>query len=309
MKIIFYNVAHIGDTIYSQNIVKEFCKQNPDYDISIFIKQNWFFYSDIPNLKIIGNEVNKYKDFDSNNANMNIDNDIYIKEFNYYIHLHPNTGYIFLNNILYINTWIANRYLNNSEVNLFEMSKKFKLMINDINKEFNISLKFENVNTTLLTLPYLDIDFFINYRKNKKIIFYYNNYPQSGQAYPNINHDNLINYLSDLYDDYIIITSLHPNVHKNNVISLDYFNIEYTPCCKNLYYCIYFAMNSDLVFSFDSGSNFLYSNDKFNETFKGKWYHISINTYYYDTLNKYLNNPNVINLRIQNESDFKNIID
>lgn len=70
-------------------------------------------------------------------------------------------------------------------------------------------------------------------------------------------------------------------------------------------------MNSDLVFSYDSGSNFLYSNDKFNEIFKGKWYHISVplcNNYYFNRLNNYLNNPNVINLNIQNENDFKSII-
>lgn len=40
MKIIFYNTAHIGDITYSQPLIREFFKQNPNIDISLFVKYN-----------------------------------------------------------------------------------------------------------------------------------------------------------------------------------------------------------------------------------------------------------------------------
>jgi ADP-heptose:LPS heptosyltransferase len=40
MKIIFYNTTHIGDITYSQPLIREFFKQNPNIDISLFVKYN-----------------------------------------------------------------------------------------------------------------------------------------------------------------------------------------------------------------------------------------------------------------------------
>ena len=181
-------------------------------------------------------------------------------------------------------------------------------MIYDINKDFNFDFNFKTPDKYEVIIPELDINFFLDFKKDKKIIIYYNDLPKSGQKFPYIKHDEVIDYLADIYNDYIIITSLPSNIKKSNVISLDFFNIEYTPCCKNIYYTIYFAMNSDLVFSYDVGATFIYNNNKINDLFKGKWYHITSINYkldYYYLLNKYLNNPNIYNLKINSLNDFK----
>jgi hypothetical protein len=60
--------------------------------------------------------------------------------------------------------------------------------------------------------------------------------------------------------------------------------------CENIAKALYCAMNSDMVFSFDIGACFYLCNSKFNKIFKGIWYHVSNNVFYYKQINDVLNN-------------------
>ena len=196
MKIIFYNTAHVGDTIFAQPLVKEFCKQNPDCDVSVFVKQNWFFYYDIPNIKIIGNDLNEYTNFDRHNPYIIINNDNYKKKSNYFNSLKHNLTYFKENDIIYINTWISNGYIRYDicSCDLEKLFNGFSLMFNDINRDFNTNFKFECPYPKLLTIPVLDISFFLDFKKDKKIIYYYNDIAHSGHDIPIRNHDYIIDY-------------------------------------------------------------------------------------------------------------------
>ena len=53
MNIIFHNIAHTGDFLFSKSFIKQFCEINNDLNISYLANYNSFLFSDITNLKII----------------------------------------------------------------------------------------------------------------------------------------------------------------------------------------------------------------------------------------------------------------
>jgi hypothetical protein len=296
MNIIFYNEAHIGDLLFTKSFLKQFCELNNNNNISYIINYNSYLFSDISNLNIIiPNNENKYN---NNNFNGNyidptnyitINNDLYIMYNNFFNNKFDNNNYTMINNNIYIKLWIKyndNNDNNDIECNTLNINKYYNNIIYNINNTYNLNIKLINNCNLLNDIPYTNIDDFLLFRQNKKIIFYYN-YNQNTLNTELTNHDINIIELSKKYKDYIICCALKPNCTDFNIISIEKFGYIKDPSCENIAKALYCAMNSDYVISFDVGACFYYYNSIFNNTFKGKWIH-KITNYRYN-FNKFLN--------------------
>jgi hypothetical protein len=321
-KIFFCNEAHIGDHLFIKSFIKQFCELNNNIDISLILPYNKFLFSDIPNLKIISpsNDYNYISEFNGNIDpinSININNNEYIYLKNIFNQNFFDKNYLVNNNNIYIKTWIADCTHNNKNIsicvlnldcNLINCNNYYNTIINNINILYNFNIKLINNLNLLPTIPYTNIDKFLNYKEGKKIIFYYNYNPNSCQMFDYINHNNNIKNLSDKYKEYIICCAVKPNYTADNIISIENFDYLKDATCENIAKACYCAMNSDIVFSFDIGACFYYLNDIFNETFKGKWFHVSSINKYYLKLNNILNNNKVIYKNPSIETDISTYI-
>lgn len=315
MIIIFYNLAHLGDTYFSQPLISNFCFQNPNDNISVFVLYNWFIYSQIPNLKILyekdNNENNTYINTPSlYHTPFNILNNSKYITFLNFIKSHEYDSFFIFDNILYINTWIGGNkhlFLNDGECDIKILNNNFYNLIQLINKTYGFNLSYNNTNI-FPTIPSIDITSFLELRKNKKVIFYYNLLPKSCQSFPNINHDDIIAFLADYYKDYIICTAIDTNIKRENIICVSAFGYNITPCAKNIGFCCHIAMKSNIIFSFDTGACFYYCNSVINDVLKGKWFHIYSDNKYFNKFKKYIDNNNIIGWYITNNDELKSNI-
>jgi hypothetical protein len=315
MNIIFYNQAHNGDLLFTKSFLKQFCELNKNFNISYVIEYNSFLFSDISNLNIIiPNIENKYNNTEFNGNYIDpinyitINNDIYINYTKIFNNNFDNINYTIINNNIYIKLWIKyitdNYTIQDVECNIFNINNYYNNIINNINNKYNLNIKLINNCNLLPEIPYTNIDNFLSFKKNKKIIFYYNYNPNAVYDIELNKHDYYIQLLSEKYKDYIICCALKPNYNSKNIISIEDFGYIKEPSCENIAKALYCAMNSEYVISFDVGACFYYSNNKFNEIFKGIWIHKNANNNY--ILNKYINSNNII--YIDNINKIFNII-
>lgn len=312
MKILFYNLAHIGDTFFAYPCVKAFCEQNVGSDIYAFMLYNWYIYSEIENLKILHTENNLYNNgLSANDVPENKINNINYINYKDFFFQHMRDAYFIANDTIHVNTWIGNnKYITTlAECNTNIMFENFKTLIHHINLEYGTDFVFEIPDIRLPHLPEIDVSEFKIHKKSRKSIFYYNYNARSGQSFPLINHDNIIEFLSKMFIDYVICCALPTTCNNGNVISIQDLGYKVTPCCKNVVQSAYIAMNSDYVLSFDCGACFFYVNDIFNKIFQGKWFHIVANDEtYYDIICQQLHNDRILKLNVTNETELKNHI-
>lgn len=313
MKIVFYNLAHLGDIYFSQPLIKKFCIFNPNTDISAFLLSSWFLYKDINNLKLLGTSHNEYspKWNGFSRLESNIYNEEYLQQYNFFHNdFSKNKSFFKQDDTIYINTWFGECHGHVPLCDLYALDNIFGDVICNINKAFNINLNYEKSLHLSITLPQCNIDNFLTFKNDKKVIFYYNFAPMSGQQQQlnhNI-HEQIISFLSNTYTNYYICCAIKPNYKNNNIVSVEDFGHIQTPCCKNVSETVMIAMNCDYVFSFDVGACFYYFNDKINDIFKGIWYHVSTDNEFYNKINKYLNNENIRFICINNYNELSNII-
>ena len=289
--------------LFTKSFIKQFCEKNNNDNIKIYnlMKYNYALFNDIPNLNIIkaehnysndkeyiNNIINDYLYFNYLNNNESRD---YIEHIIFLINNNHNfidNNYLIYNNTIYIKVWFANSNLKDIECSNYICNQYFNSIITNINTHLKNEYQLKLIdNCELLpSIPNSNIDKFLSYKKDKKLIFYYNYEPKSGQNVP-YNHENNIIYLSNKFSDYIICCSLKSNYKSDNVICLENFDYITDASCENIVKSYYCALNSDIVISFDIGACFYYSNNDFNNDFKGKWFHLSVIDYYY---NKMINN-------------------
>lgn len=292
MNIVFYgNNYHMGDIFFFKSFLKKFCEINKNVHLLLQSKEykcnNYFLFSDIPNLNLVYND-DGYK--------------MYVYD-----------NYKIINNNIYINIWVGVHYkygntnLKDIECKLMNINNYYNSIINYITVKFKLNYKLiPNNYKELPTIPYTNIDNFLEFKKNKKTIFYYNVYPRSGQSVPVNNQDKIIEKLADLYKDYYIICSDRTKVNKINVINtIDAFNNDFKFDGENIAKYLYYGLNSDFIILFDVGACFYILNDKI-KNYKGKIIHINSNEYYYNAIQSVLNMDNYINLNVKNEEELLN---
>ena len=311
--ILFYNLYHIGDTFFAQPFIKEFCKLNIDYNISLFVNYNWGLYKDIENLNIIDIDDN-YRDLNFSPHNFTPENLINYND-TYYSILNTISNkdiYKVINDdTLCINTWIGSwNYVNQPvsyECSPININNRFIDIIKDINNNYNLDLKYNTPEILLPILPKMTVDF----NKTTKSIFYYNYFPRSGQVFPLdfSHHDMIIQHLSSKFKDYIIYIPFKSNIQCENVVyTRDKFNIIETPSCKNVIENVHIAMLCDIVMSYDIGACFYYCNSLIN-SFKGQWYHVGVTSLYFTEMFNSHKNENVKFIQASNYGDVINLID
>jgi hypothetical protein len=257
------------------------------------ININKYYNNIINNINInYGFNIKLITNFDllPNIPHTNIDKFLLLKKsnkiiFNYNYNSNSNINHE--NNLIYL----SQKY-NNVNIKLFiGNSLDLECNINNINK-----YKYINNNTNNIIINNgFNINIISNFNllsdipHTNKIIFYYNYNPNSGQ---NIyaNHENNLIYLSQKYNNYTICCAAKPIYNNYNIISMDDLGYVKSSSCENIAKALYCAMNSDMVFSFDIGACFYLCNSKFNKIFKGIWYHVSNNVFYYKQINDVLNN-------------------
>lgn len=314
MNIIFHSSAHTGDFLFTKSFIKQFCEIN-NLNITYVANYNSFLFSDIPNLNIITPYIdNIYIDSHFNGnydplKSIVINNSIYDDYLKIFNNKFINNNFNIIDNNIYIKLWIGdsndNLLINFLECDIVNCNNYYNNIIKKINSLYNLNINLiDNVNL-LPDIPLTNIDNFLSFRKDKNVIFYYNYNPNAFQNI-NANHEENIKKLSDKYSNYFICCACNSLYKAPNIICLEDFGYIKEPSCENISKAYYCALFSDIVISFDVGACFYYLNKDFNSIFKGKWFHISLYNSYFNKLNKYLNNNNVIYLN--NIENLYNII-
>uniref|UniRef100_A0A6C0BVY8 Uncharacterized protein n=1 Tax=viral metagenome TaxID=1070528 RepID=A0A6C0BVY8_9ZZZZ len=300
IKIVFYNFFNIGDTYFAQPFVKNIIDNNGNnFQYYIMAKFNYFIYQSIlPDINIIDND----------NINLSSGN---LQSYDYYFFKEQN--------ILFINTWIGNyiyihchrkeyflTYYKETMVECDPVSyiKSYQTMLNLILNKENIKINYNN--DPLLAVPTfppnLDINKFLNFKKNntgKKIVFFNNYYPGSGQILSIHNVDDRIRIIDFfIKKNYIVLLPEYEHYlqvykEKNNVIDLYFapviFDMVINKSCYNVYFNAKVAHNCDVVLYFDTGKNFTYLNQEFIDEYKNNInrntkIHFGISNYYFNSL-------------------------
>jgi hypothetical protein len=145
------------------------------------------------------------------------------------------------------------------------------------------------------------IDWNNNRTDKRRLVFYYNYHPKSGQTIPIDNHNLFIIEIAKVFTNYIFllpnfsqdIEQLIINHSITNIISCEKkFNCKEDITCKNLCMIQKILDHCDFSIHFDIGACFYYIN---NNTISSKNIPIHISTSEYYTNNLYKNSINIKN--------------
>ena len=293
LKVVFNNNFNVGDIYFSQPFIKNIITNNPEHDYYIYHQTTSYYFTQFLNIKDVNTmpefkeELFKIFDFKIDLELTNIQK--YLSGYTY--------RYDATNNILLICTWLGllrSRYPSMIECDMISYNETYQTFINDINKDIPIHLKYNSEISLDVypSVPTLDINKYRMFKQNitdKKIIFYYNFMPSSGQPFPvkNIEEHNVI--ISTLaVHNIVVITNKNAFIGDNeNVYFADDFveDVEYYNA-KNFYYHAQMANESDYAIYFDFGRSFMSMNKTFiEENNKNVRLHITNNEYYYNVLN------------------------
>jgi hypothetical protein len=317
MKIIFSNNCSVGDIYFSQPFIKNIVENNPENDYYFYHQTSSYYFTDILNIKDV-NKDNEFKEYIYKifNFKINLNELVNIHNMSTYTYRYDKT-----NNILLICTWLGIlREKYNTimiECDMISYNKTYKQFINDINKDLNISLIYDDKLSLDVypCVPKLNIDKyreFKNLNSDKKIVFYYNFLPCSGQRFPVNNYEEHNIIIENLAQNNIVVIT-HKDSYKNNNKNV-YFandfleNVEYYDA-KNFYYQAQMANESDYSIYCDLGRAFMSMNKTFiEENNSNIRIQITNNEYFYNSLNNNLLVPkNYMNLiKVNNYIDIIN---
>ena len=143
------------------------------------------------------------------------------------------------NNILLICTWLGRlrqEYNTMVECDMISYNETYRTIIKDINRDLKINLKYNDTISLEVypEVPTLNIDKYREFKnKNfeKKIIFYYNFLPSSGQKFPIKNYEEHNRIILTLAENNIVVITNKKNFIGNNknIYFADDFleNVEY----------------------------------------------------------------------------------
>jgi hypothetical protein len=275
--IVLYNVAHLGDILFSQKLVKNIAESNPQYKFYYAINYNYFIFKDINAIETIG--IDKYPELAS------------MREVPFCL---------LDNETLMIHLWIGAMTLFNAhkiseiECNGWKIIKHLRENLGSLNDHFDTDLKLNDYDHTqsLPSLPKTDIDKFLIWKESNKsqLIFYYNFLPKSGQCMPVANHDDVIIDIALKYPICHVIvarssTDLISRLRDRNITNVKLCDTEFdcleTIGCENVCQISEIAGHCDVSIHMEIGACFYYCNDKLMYT-KHKIIQIGHSSQYYD---------------------------
>jgi hypothetical protein len=275
--IVLYNVAHLGDILFSQKLVKNIAESNPQYKFYYAINYNYFIFKDINAIETIG--IEKYPEL----ASMR------------------NVPFCLLDDeTLMIHLWIGAMTLFNAhkineiECNGWKIIRYLREKLGSLNARFGTDLKLNEYDhvQALPSLPKADIDKFLIWKESNKsqLIFYYNFLPKSGQCMPVANHDDVIIDIAMKHSSRCVIvakasTDLISRLRDRNITNVKFCDTDFdcveTTHCENLCQQSEIAGHCDVSIHMEIGACFYYCNDALMST-KNKIIQIGNRSYYYD---------------------------
>jgi hypothetical protein len=283
MKVYLYNLYHIGDLLFSQSIVRNLCKKNPEHSFTLFCHNNSSLFSEIEGLTI------------SHELELFIDRDPSL------LYFMVNSETIAIN--LWINSFACHNYITKFHLGELECNMKSIVMtihnlLEYLRQQENIYLQLDNYDpsTFVPILPQINNSLFEDWHKqyvsSGKLVFYFNYYPKSGQFIPVIDHDTLLFELASAHPHH---TFLVPNISVDldarlcehsivNIINCaKQFDCLENPSCDNLCKLEYIAEQCDYSVHFDIGACFYYFNARSPHS-KHRILHFGGNNYLFNNI-------------------------
>ncbi len=255
MKIFLHNPGHNGDILHTLGIVNIFIESNPDYEFVLVPACSSFLYSNLLSNKVTLQQHPRVWSVQMNNTDTEYQNII--------SKLH-NVTFTIYNDNLYINLW---KILTDENTNCISLKNRIEYcnkMINNINYQYDIHLKF-NCNSYIELTPQLPITDVYNvtsklHNLNKQIVLFYNLNSFSGFEYTKKTNNEIIEYLLQKYnqEEYALIL-VKPNSKYNELLNLERdFNIVPSADGKNLIDVAHIANEcSHIYFKTNGGSQFV----------------------------------------------------
>ena len=177
--ITLYNNFHLGDLWLIKQIISDFYQLNKNkFKISIqFIDNGYAIYNDI-DINLITNNLKN---------------------------LPNNKSWFIKDDILFINLWCQGGNFKASDISISLQSERFKNIVNEINSNLELNLKYELPKDIFININNNDALEYNFIKKNDKMIFYYNIKPRSNQYSKNVNDEKVLKTLSTELKDYTII--------------------------------------------------------------------------------------------------------
>lgn len=285
LRIVFCNAWNVGDIFLAQPFINNIVNTNGDkYEYYVWIKYSHFLFSDLPNVK----NVNDSPELIQILGNMSDYN-----RHNYVLYVNLN--------ILVINTWIGtmNHTWNPSEgirelfkdyleeCNLISYLDCYRIILNMIRDNHAIQIAYDfTPELAFPTFPKnVPISNFESFKEktmseNKKIVFFNNYIPQSGQITPLSTSIDYICVMLLLHNKgyIVILPEEDPYVVKyirtNNINNVHFCSdfirdsVNDFSSSSELYYRSKICVNCDFSIYLDTGRNFIYFNRDFIADFK-----------------------------------------
>ena len=281
--IIFYNQWHIGDILISQGIVRQFCKSSPEYTYKYALLYGSYILSELP-IECI--ELNKR-----------------------FIENNERPYFLYDEHTIAINTWlmgIVNYNWQKHKSHECIIYKQYTEMCKNsvyMNITYHTTFNLPNceLNDLLPIIPKTNIDIFLNWKRDKEVIVYYNFNPKSGQSLGNIDHNKIIEGLAKDYPDkYIIVAKRESFLTYENIVDASIFGYRESKSCENLCLLFHIERLCNYGIHYDIGACFLYISANFNPS-ECKIIHGTATGYFYNNLrmNSTLNDEEYLNKYIQ----------
>lgn len=260
--VVLFNGWHLGDVLFSQAIVRNFCETNPHIRFKYAIHYGWVLYKDIPNLEVVG--------FCQEWAGL-------YSSYNCFHLLNDTT--------LALNLWVFGIAAMNGpnwglchqlEVRMFKMQEQLVKNLEHICPKFQIDLHLQPLTKTQLLpkLPETDISQFLEWRRQRhhqeRLLFYSNYSAKSGQSLGVHDHDEVIVQLSKRYPSYSILVPdatesllhvIQSNHLLNVVIASSVFGcVRSEPDCEHLCKLAMIFQQCDYGIIFDVGACLFFLN-------------------------------------------------
>jgi hypothetical protein len=231
---------HIGDIYFSSLFIQLICSLNKETPFLYYFINGDIFFENICNIQRLGKRSNIYfNNLISGQPPENLVNNEILRQLIQNNMQSKGSEIINIDNeqILFINTWCASKYLNSLDFDIYSSITSYAKLIQTINKEYNLNLIF-NIDDPKYLLN--DISYYNNLFCNKysniyltDTIFIFNYNPRSCS----FNMTYLNNYILELSKTTKIILACYNNIFENNqnitFVDKDY-NIIQTPKCDNL---------------------------------------------------------------------------
>ena len=295
MLLLFYNIAHIGDSFEIQQIIKNIIRCNPEKNIKFYLPYNHFIMNDVS-----GNLLFKEENY-TNQQTIELSNWLH-----YTFYQQPLINYRKVNfpnddgEFMIINTCLMrlHRFKEVTEMDPISFQEAYIMQLDEMRQIYGIDIKYNKLTTAELLprIPDTNIDLFHKWKASTKepVLFYLNYLPMSNQKIPcttDEQHESVILHIAEVNRNLIILVPKFTEKirWKKNIISCEeLFDYKESISCENLYKINKILCKCEYSVHYDIGASMTYMNTDFFLA-KNKIFHIHTPRHlYFKTISSFL---------------------